>query len=272
MKHLSSLLLILFACCVTGKEIQYIGSTPANSSVVRTFLGIPATDSIDFIRWKIILQDDKYELKCNYGIGKPSTPGFMEGGKWVELKGNLRKENNYYYLQSGDKTLVMLQVNNSLLHLLNDDKTLLIGNGGWSYTLNREKGAASDEINISIKPVTLKDSVSFHGRTPCWDFALVHSSPQCYKKKWSIILYTDPRTHEPTTYNLNRSRISEGTWGKWKVATGKDGRIIYQLYSEKEKDPLELLVLDENVVAFIDKQGKILVGNEDFSYTLSKRW
>jgi hypothetical protein len=35
---------------------------------------------------------------------------------------------------------------------------------------------------------------------------------------------------------------------------------------------LYLLKLDEHILVFIDAQGKLLVGDEDFSYTLNNRW
>jgi len=87
--------LILLASCAGGKESTYIGSTPATSNVVRSFLGIPFSDSIDFIRWKITMLDNKYSLQCNYGIGKPNTNGFISNGKWIALRGGLKKEKNF---------------------------------------------------------------------------------------------------------------------------------------------------------------------------------
>jgi len=45
-----------------AKERKFIGSTPADP-VIRTFFNIPLTDSIDFIRWNLILRDHEYQLK-----------------------------------------------------------------------------------------------------------------------------------------------------------------------------------------------------------------
>src|ERR1043165_9526981 len=138
---LSFLILLPFFSCASGKE-TYIGCTPANSNAIRNFLGISLTDSVDFIRWKISFQGDQYNLKCNYGIGKQNTKDFISGGKWAELSGSFRKEKNYYSLQSGNKTLNLVEFNSSLLHLLDENKKLLNGTGGWSYTLSLEKGVA----------------------------------------------------------------------------------------------------------------------------------
>ena len=78
--------ILMIVSCVSGKEKTYTGSTPANS-VIRSFLGIPLTDSVEFIRWKIILRDNQYQLQCNYGIGMANSNGFINGGKKIDLKG-----------------------------------------------------------------------------------------------------------------------------------------------------------------------------------------
>ena len=268
----SFLLIILLASCANGKEKTYIGSTPANS-VVRAFLGIPLSDSVDFIKWKFVVQGSKYTLQCRYGIGKPNTDDFINRGKRIEFDGQLRKENNYYRLQNGDKILNVVELNNSLLHLLNDDKSLLVGTGGWSYTLNIDTPSDTDQVNLTAKKTVLKDSMAFQGRTPCHDFADVHPSPNCYKKKWYVILYADAKTNKPTIYLMNpNNRLEGGKRGTWNIIEGKDDRVIYQLYSEKENKSIYLLKLDDNILVFTDEQGKLLVGNKDFSYTLNRRW
>jgi hypothetical protein len=81
MKTLTTLLAItFFVSCANSKETNYTASTPA-APIVKKFLGISHTDSIDFIRWKLSLTDLKYTLECNYGIGKPNTNGFYDGEK-----------------------------------------------------------------------------------------------------------------------------------------------------------------------------------------------
>jgi hypothetical protein len=63
----------------------------------------------------------------------------------------------------------------------------------------------------------------------------------------------------------------KGKTGTWSIVTDKDGRIIYRLYAENNPF-LYLLKLDENTLSFTDKHGNLLVGNGDFSYTLSRKW
>jgi hypothetical protein len=167
-------------------------------------------------------------------------------------------------------------LNASLFHLLDGEKNLLVGTGGFSYTLNAEEPLHTDQVSITSKQTVLKDSMVFQGRTPCGEFSINRASTNCIKMKWLLVFYADSRTHKPTTYLLNRSHLIPleypGTTGTWEVITGKDGRIIYELKTDNESTPTYLLKLDENILAFTDAKGNLLVGNEDFSYTLSRKW
>ncbi len=109
--------LLLLTSCVSGKEKVYIASTPAGS-VVRSFLGIAASDSIDFIRWKLTIDNGNYKLHCNYGISKPNTNGFINGRKKIELAGIIKEEKNNFALQNEGKVLNIAKLNNDLLHLM----------------------------------------------------------------------------------------------------------------------------------------------------------
>ena len=255
-----------------GKEKSYTASTPAGK-VIKSFLGIPLADSIDFIRWKLTIRDNDYVLQCNYGIGKNNTNGFINGGKKIELKGDAKKEKSYYALQNGNNTLHIAELNEDLLHLLDDNKAMLVGNGGWSYTLNSLTASFSDQVNLATHKAQLKDSLDFEGRTPCKIPGIVPAGMECYKLKWRIILYGDPKTNEPGSYKIFGTtwRQKSPKTGNWKIITAKDGRITYQLNDEKGEKLLYLLKLDENIVIFTDASGKLLVGDEDFSYTLNRR-
>ena len=263
----------LLASCANSKETKYTGSTPA-APPVRTFLEIPLTDSIDFIRWNLTLTDSKYTLNCNYGIGKPNTNGFYEGGKKIEISGAFKKKKNNYLLQNGNQILKLAELNNNLLHILNDNNSLMIGNGGFSYILNNMAPKLTTQISIASNQPALKDSMAFQGRTLCGDFSINRPSPACIKMKWYIVLYANADKNEPTTYLLNRSHMLPleypGKIGTWKIIAGKDGRIIYELTPDKETTPTYLLKLDEGVLIFTDANGNLLSGNHDFSYTLNR--
>jgi hypothetical protein len=261
-------LLIVF--CAKAKDRMFTGSTPAGP-VIRSFLGIPLPDSVDFIRWQLTLIGDSYHIQCNYGIGKPNTNGFINDGKKIELSGTLRKEKNVYRLLNGNKTLGIAELNTDLLHLLDTDNRLLKGNGGWSYTLNNTAAAPSDQINITAGRTLLKDSIAFEGRSPCNVPGIIAPGTLCYKLKWYIVLYANATTHEPGRYKVYGTPYREegGKTGNWEIITGKNGRIIYRLNDDKGNGFLYLLKADEHILLFTDANGRLLVGNEDFSYTLN---
>src|SRR5687768_484125 len=142
MKTVISILAVLIALSGSNKDITYVASTPAYHKVVRNFLGISLTDSIDFIRWKLVFRDNQYELLCKYGIGKPNTPGFIDE-KSVSFSGVVKKENNYYTLTNAGKTLSIAELNNNILHLADENKKLLVGTAGWSYALNNSTPVTS---------------------------------------------------------------------------------------------------------------------------------
>lgn len=262
----------LIISCATADEKTYTASTPA-ATVIRTFLGIALIDSVDFIRWKLILHDNKYELQTNYGIGKPNTNGFINGGRSILVVGAFTKEKNILLLQNGNKVLKLAQLNDNLLHLLDANNNLLNGTGGWSYTLNNMNPLGTDEINITFNKTAIKDSIVYQGRTPCKIPGLT-LSPQCYKIKWYVILYANAAKNEPDGYKIYGTiwRSAGNKAGNWKIITGKNGRTTYQLNDDTGNAFIYLLQLDENILVFTDAAGNLLVGDEDFSYTLNRRW
>src|ERR671912_1217254 len=114
---------------------NYTASTPAGVTL-RDFLAINPSDSIDFIRWQLVITDEeKFELQCTYGILKPNTNGFISE-KRLKLDGTVQVAGNRLLLTYGSRTLGMIMLNANILHILNNDGTMMVGNGGWSYTLN----------------------------------------------------------------------------------------------------------------------------------------
>jgi hypothetical protein len=265
---LSMLWMISFA---EGKERSFTGSTPAGP-VVKSFLGIPLADSVDFIRWKLVLEDNQYRLSCHYGIGKPNTNGFINGGKKLELKGELKKEKNIYKLRNAGRVLSIAELNQDLLHFLGPENRLLIGNGGWSYTINNISPNPSNKVNLNAKPTAIKDSLALQGRTPCGVPGIIPAGTHCYKLKWYIVLYPNAEKNNSGRYRLLGTgwRAEGGLRGTWNRHSSSEGHITYQLNDEHGKAFIYLLKLDENVLAFTDAQGKLLVGNEDFSYALNR--
>src|SRR5688500_17550259 len=79
-----------------AQETVYHGSTPSHTDV-RDFLHIPLKDSIDFIRWNLVLNSNHYDLKCEFGISMGGTNGFIDR-KEVGLSGRMEQEGNLYKL------------------------------------------------------------------------------------------------------------------------------------------------------------------------------
>lgn len=265
--------MLLIVACVSEKENTYTGSTPAGS-VVKSFLAIPLSDSVDFIRWKLTLKDNQYRLYCNYGIGKANTNGFINGGIKIELSGKYRKEKNYYLFQNGTQTLKAVELNEDLLHFADTDNSLLVGNGGWSYTLSNVTPSGPAEVIITGAPIVFKDSMAFEGRTPCQVPGIIAPGALCYKLKWYMVLYANAQMNKQGTFKVFGTpwRKEGGRTGRWKIIAGKNGQITYQLNDDNENGFLYLLKLDDHILVFTDARGNALVGDEDFSYTLNRRW
>jgi hypothetical protein len=267
--------IIIFAAfsffCLTARSQNFIGSTPANAAV-KSFLGIPLSDSVDFIRWKLNINAEKFDLSCNYGIGKPGTNGFIDGGKHVGFSGLTRMEKSYFILRHENKMLWLIQINQDLLHLLDSQKKLLIGNGGWSYTLNNFAPSHSPINNLRSLPMVIRDSTVFDGRTPCGVPDIIEPGKLCYKLKWRIVLYANAAYPGDGRYRVLGTglRAEGGRKGNWTRINSRDEKIMYELKDSDGNGWLYLQQLDDHILIFSDRSGKLLVGDEDFSYTLNR--
>ena len=264
-----------FVCLVVGANVRtYVGSTPAHD-VVRDFLQISSTDSIDFIRWKLEIGSTTFKLQCRYGLAKPGTPGFSNEQS-VSFEGGLTKLENHYQLKHKGKGLSLLEVNANVLHFLDHHNRMLIGNGGYSYALNSTHPVEADGFNIRYKQKNIKSPLVFEGRTPCRDLPALlglNKSEACNKMKWYFLFYTDSATGKPSYFLMGGMGYRKETMarGRWQIVTEPNGRIIYRVYFDKWVRSLDLLQGDDNILFFIDANGHLLVGNEDFSYTLNRR-
>ena len=268
MKAILFIACLLFTAYSYAEELNYTASTPANSTV-RQFLGINQNDSIDFIRWNLKINDREFNLSCSYGIGKPNTNGFIDEKK-VQLNGSVSYENETLRLNARNRSLSCHILNQNLLHILHQDNTMMIGNGGWSYTLNSKQEVHTTEVNPKVKDISFNDSVVFIGRTPCKHAAEMlykENRSECYKMKWLLSLRKDSRTASSGSYRLGASGQIKG---KWKMKENAEGRIIYQL-DLNNGNTLEFVQIDENIIYIMDKEGGLLVGDHDFSYSLSRR-
>ena len=260
--------LFVFASSMFGKEVSYTASTPAGKQI-RNFLGINQSDSIDFIRWHLKVIDAKqFTLSCSYGLSKPNTNGFVHEKK-IAFSGTINRKDDVISLNHDGKKQGLQILNDNVLHLLNNDGTLMAGNGGWSYTLNAMTQVATQKVNLKTQAVSFKDSILFEGRTPCKgieEMMLGKTRPECYKKKWLVYLYKNA----PTSGTYRIGSTAGAYKGKWKLKEDAAGKTVYTLELNNGRT-LNLLHVDNNIVYLMNPKGELMVGDHDFSYSLNRR-
>lgn len=266
----------------------FVGCTPADS-LIKSQLGITVETKVDFIRWDLKFdKSNTFVLNIKFGESQPNTLGFKAGGQSKNFQGTYivskNRHTEYFHLEATQLKVSMVRLNNNLFHLLTPQNQLMVGNGGWSYTLNN-KNPTKNGSNLPILTTSdnsLNDKsiqVIYDGRTPCQDFAAEHQmnvSQSCFKLKWKLILNRDSMSHNPTTYTIrkivdNIPRDVTGTWTIIKGIESNPGAIIYLLDPDKPNQAISLYVADENILFFMRKNKNLFIGNDNFSFTLNKR-
>jgi hypothetical protein len=277
---------------VLSSKIVLVGSTPGDS-LIKSLLAINPQSQVDFIRWELILNQSENDLKTYvlnvaFGEAQPNTNGFKGGGEKLSLEGiytvSKNQRGDVYELKNEKKlnTISLVKLNDNLFHLLTPGNKLMVGNGGWSYTLNRKDSPANSSAVLPSWKTFLPDNtaqqVIFEGRTPCFDFAKQYNlqvKNDCIKLKWKLTLFRDSKTNQPTTYvlqkPLNRPNIIEGKWTIIKGIKTNSEAVIYRLDPDKPDESISFWVGDENVLFFLDKKNNLFTGNGDFSFTLNRR-
>lgn len=119
----------------------YVGTSPCDK-VPRPFIGITANENCDRIMWELSLTPTTFSLTAGHGYHIDNRTFKKTGTKTISGTWNsTRHKNNKQIIQlvSGNRTLQFLKMDANILHLLNNDKSLMIGDGGQSYTLSRKK-------------------------------------------------------------------------------------------------------------------------------------
>lgn len=290
-----------------GSEILGVfqGNTPC-SAQARPLPQIPFDTDCDQMIWNLVLYQDSeteipttYQLNSAYGLSKQGTNDLVHGGTPIVMDGTWTittgtkndPEATIYQINPDDPqtTASFLKVNENLLHVLSNEKTLLVGNGAWGYTLNRMDNQKPDSSTVSpdsfpepptrppLPAMPAGSSVFgvFDGRTPCHElvieFTQFSSFPGCLKIKMRLTLYQDAATGTPSTYLfMGTSTFREGTWEILHGMDGDSDAVIYQLSLDDGQPPVSFLQVDENHLFLMDRDMNLLVGNELFSYTLSR--
>jgi hypothetical protein len=284
---------------------EFVGSTPCGA-LPREFLGGLATNAdCHNITWHITLSTNQdvgrtgtFSLTAQYYVPTRANTNRSEPGPKAQprgtcevLKGTRADAIAVVYritTKDSQRSLSLVRVGDNLLHFLNSDGSLMVGNGGWSYTLNRAErsekivdpsvAATVPDMSYKIVPLATGPTVFavYEGRSPCHGIARELKLPQhagCHKVKWRVTLYQNPDTSAPTTYKIEgtlfRREPREGTWSITRSASTDPNATVYQL-NAKGEPPLLLLKANENILFFLDQNRAPLVGNADFSYTLNR--
>lgn len=132
----------------------FVAATPCDA-VPRHLLAIPANLDCEMIKWRLTLRRDPrnlgrddFKLQYTYGMTKPGTQGFMNDGFGKEISGKWALSKNtgklpgkqFFTLHPTDSqsTITLLQMSDRMLHLLDTQGNLMIGNAGFSYTFNKQ--------------------------------------------------------------------------------------------------------------------------------------
>lgn len=277
---------------------KFIGSSPREKEVMK-FLGVSESKDVD-CTWTLELFEDAkhtpttYRLFGEYGTYSYQRPkneqkreAKVKEGKWSFGKYALAPQLRTIELEGGQK---LLEVGKNVLHFLGDKDQLVIGNGGYSYSLCRADAAEKpgdwnlgwakpeSEVTYKIGPLATGPGVYavFEGRTPYKGIAAQLKLPWdegCIKAKWRLTLLQDEKTKAPTEYKIEGTLFkATPRTGKWKLEKGENGnwsKII--LEPTKTQPELVLLTLDENVLFLTDESGQPRAGHFEFSYTMNRK-
>jgi len=143
------------------------------------------------------------------------------------------------------------------------------------------------DVSSKAPPV----QVVFVGTTPCGQMIRpmhkVSQEADCALVQWTLTLYHDAATMKPTTYKLlsvNRFIVrgtntysdpgtKSETEGKWTIIQGtraNPNSVVYRLESDKPETSISFLKLSEKLIHLLDNDGKLMIGDESFSYTLNR--
>ena len=280
------------------------GITPC-SSLTRPLPQIPADSECELMIWKVMLYQDtatgtptSYLLESTYGVSQANTMGPAGGGTPISMEGTWSiamgtkadpdAEVLQLYSEDSQVAVSFVKLSDDILHVLNRDQSLMLGNASWSYTLNRtdNQPPLSMDEPVNPGPEATRPPIPemppgssilgvYEGRSPCHEIVFeilgVTPYPNCLKIKLRLTLYQDQETGAPSTYMaLGTSTIREGTWTILHGTRDNPEAVVYQIHLDDPEKPVSFLKADENHLFLLDKDLNLLTGNALFSYTLSR--
>jgi hypothetical protein len=252
--------------------LSVFAGTSLCADIARPLLNIPAEAQCDRTKWNLTLNVNPrtqspatYRLSSEYGYHIDNRTLIMKGsnvreGNWSIASGVKGDPHaTVYQLDPSDpqRTIAFQRIDSNIIHLLDRDRSLVIGSAAQSFTLsridNRANGAlALEEVSIKRLASTPNTHTSqpvrvFSGRTPCRAVARQLNHPaaaDCMKLKWEITLNQDPKTSNPTTFKMRGTLFRDfDREGKWAILQGRPAdtnATIYRLDFDKIEKPLFL--------------------------------
>jgi hypothetical protein len=258
----------------------------------KALLTIPAAHKAVMMKWSLaLLTPTTYKLIYTYGMDKQGSREFSEGAITKEQTGTLTKSKFksteiYTLTASNAPSISFLKLNENVLQLLDANKNFMVGNGAWSYTLNRVDPVKipSNETNSQkMEETKFADSIVFDGRMPCYAPLLAlngKTTNGCNLVKCRIIFFYDNRSHSPSSIKFYTIHV--GTGGMRYLATGKwitmrgtkrdPNSILYQLQinSDQPQQHLTFLKGDDNILFLLDDELNCMAGNDYCSFTMNR--
>lgn len=134
---------------------EFVGTTPCDTLPRQFVGGMAVTAPCHCITWELTLLTNlnaklpnTFKLLANYGLPGRNDPNQLEEGPRVEqqgtwkiLKGTTTNPEAVVYqlrIEKHGQTLSAVKLGENLLHFLNPDKSLMVGNPGWNYTLSKK--------------------------------------------------------------------------------------------------------------------------------------
>jgi hypothetical protein len=288
MRRLSCLcLLLIFQVSATTAPPadEFAASTPCDSQV-RAFLGIAENTPCERITWQLVLApgaaNGSFTLRVLYGMTVPNTQGLAGGGTKADFRGDwIARDgaNIRLTLHGSQRTLQLRRLDDNLLHVEDVGGALLVGNGGWSYTLNRRNPVPLAAAPRHFEPLPAardSDVGVFDGRSPCLAVAAqvgAKVESDCAKLKWRLMLHRDPATGKAGRYTLEgtlyRDRPRTGRWSIERRSSEPRSEVI-RLDPVGGSAFLSFMKADDNILIFVDEIDRPFVGNADFSFTLNR--
>lgn len=148
----------LFAFCICSTSCSqtvikanspselFAGSTPCDS-LIRALLKIPLKKTCDFINWELRMNKvaGTFMMTIHWGESKPNTNWFMQANK-IEIEGeytvssvrnNLSRKLYRLNSEKFQSAVILIGMDENILHFADSGQNFITGNGGWGYVLNR---------------------------------------------------------------------------------------------------------------------------------------